>query len=257
MRRSRSSDLVRLAAEIPAGELQFTPSRQDRLRVQVRAELSAELVGVFRAAVSSDWSDYDPLSIADGRGGSVIVTPARHAPRILVRRYLRGGLPAYFVRDIYLGIRPRPFRELRITQSLYERGAPVAEPYGAAVQWLFPGCYRGWLATCFIDGARTLWKWLRDESPTADERRAVLEELGEGVRCVRRFGVRHEDLNLHNILICGPSKRVVLIDFDRAHEGSLAEADLSTELARLRRSARKLDPQGKVLTEEDLLALRL
>lgn len=245
---------MRLAAEIPTGELQFTPARQRRLRLQVRVELSAELVDVFRAA-ASDWSGYTPQAIADGRGGSVIVAPAHKVPRVLVRRYLRGGLPAVFVRDLYLGFRPRPFRELRITQSLYERGAPVVEPYGAAVQWLFPGCYRGWLATRFIDGARTLWKWLRDESPSASARCAVFAELGESIRCVRRLGVRHEDLNLHNILICGPSHRVVLIDFDRAHEGRLAETDLGIELERLRRSAHKLDPERQIVSDADFSAL--
>lgn len=245
---------MHLQAEIRAGELRFTPVQADRLRAQVRAEMPAELQAVF-AAAASGWPGYHPRAIADGRGGSVVVAPAPRAPQLLVRHYLRGGLPAYFVRDLYLGARPRPFRELRLLHSLYDRGAPVPEPYGAAVQWLFPGCYRGWLATRYIDGARTLWRWLRDESPPAAARRAVFEELGRSIRHVRRLGVRHEDLNLHNILICGASNRVVLIDFDRAREGCFEEADLRSELARLRRSARKLDPQGKVVAEDDLSRL--
>ena len=222
----------------------------------MRAEFSAELEHLFDAA-ASDWCGYNPTSIADGRGGSVVVAPAAHVPHLLVRRYLRGGLPARFVRDLYIGVRPRPFRELRITQSLYERGAPVAEPYGAAVQWLFPGCYRGWLATRFIDGARTLWRWLRDESPSAAERQAVFDELARGIRHVRSLGIQHSDLNLHNILICPPANRVVLIDFDRACEGTVDAADLTTELARLRRSARKLDPEGRVISDADLQRIGL
>ena len=228
-------------------------SEVENLRVQVRADLSAELIEVFRAA-ASDWSGYAPVPIADGRGGSAIVTAAPGRPRLLVRRYLRGGLPAMFVRDTYLGLQPRPFRELRVMKSLFERGAPVAEPYGAAVQWLFPGCYRGWFATRFIEDSCTLWKWLRDQTPPPAERRAVLEEVGRCIRKVRSLGVWHADLNLHNILIAPTAaQRVVLIDFDRANEAK--DANISAELKRLRRSARKLDPQGKIVTEDDLAAL--
>jgi hypothetical protein len=226
------------------------------LRARVRAECSLELEHLFHAA-ASDWSAYSPVPIADGRGGSVIVSPAANVPPLLVRRYLRGGLPAFFVRDLYIGWQPRPFRELRITQSLYEHGAAVAEPYGAAVQWLFPGCYRGWLATRFIEGARTLWRWLRDESPSSSERHEVLGELARTVHHIRSLGVQHADLNLHNILVCPPSNRIVLIDFDRAAEGVAVAGDLSVELVRLRRSARKLDPEGRVIREEDLAILTL
>jgi len=229
-------------------------SEVENLRVQVRADLSAELIEVFRAA-ASEWAGYATLPIADGRGGSVIVAPAVGQPRLLVRRCLRGGLPAKFVRGTYLGFSPRPFRELRVMKSLYERGAPVAEPYGAAVQWLFPGCYRGWLATRFIEGSCTLWKWLRDQTPPPAERRAVLEEVGQSIRKVRSLGVWHADLNLHNILIVpAAAQRVVLIDFDRANEAT--DENISAELKRLRRSAHKLDPQGKIITEQDLSLLK-
>lgn len=240
--------------EAPTTNLRFERVRDDRLRGQVRADLADELVRLFRAA-ACDWAGHQPVPIADGRGGSVIVAPAAGGPRILVRRYLRGGLPAKFVRDTYLGMRPRPFRELYVMKSLYESGAQVAEPYGAAVEWLVPGCYRGWLATRFVEDAATLWKWLRDHSPAADERRAVLAEVGRTIRHVRSLGVWHADLNLHNILIVPAApKRVVLIDFDRARQAR--DDDITPELARLRRSARKLDPQGAVVTAEDLLALR-
>jgi 3-deoxy-D-manno-octulosonic acid kinase len=229
-------------------------SEVENLRVQARADLSAEIIEVFRAA-ASDWSGFSPLPIADGRGGSVVVAPVAGRPRLLVRRYLRGGLPAMFVRGTYLGFRPRPFRELRIMKSLHQNGAPVAEPYGAAVQWLFPGCYRGWLATRFVEGSCTLWKWLRDHGPAADERRAVLAEVGHGIRKVRALGIWHADLNLHNILVVPHApQRVVLIDFDKSRR---ATGDhIGAELKRLRRSARKLDPAGKIISDEDLAALR-
>lgn len=243
-----------MSHEVSTTDLCFERARDDRLRLQVRAELADELAKVFRAA-ACDWAGYESRAVADGRGGSVIIAPVGGGARILVRRYLRGGLPARFVRDKYMGFRPRPFRELYVMKSLYESGAHVAEPYGAAVQWLFPGCYRGWLATRFVEGAATLWKWLRDQSPSSDERRAVLAEVGRSIRQVRALGVWHADLNMHNILIVpSSSPRVVLIDFDRARRAR--GDDITPELARLRRSARKLDPGGTVVTAEDLSALR-
>ena len=118
-----------------------------------------------------------------------------------------------------------------------------------------PGCYRGWLATRFIEGSCTLWKWLRDQTPPPAERRAVLEEVGQSIRKVRSLGVWHADLNLHNILIVpAAAQRVVLIDFDRANEAT--DENISAELKRLRRSAHKLDPQGKIITEQDLSLLK-
>lgn len=235
-------------------DLRFEHVRDDRVHAQVRSDLAAELAEFFRAA-SLRWVGHTPLAVADGRGGSVIVAPEAGSPRILVRRYLRGGLPSRFVFDTYLGFRPRPFRELEVLKHLYENGAPVPEPCGAAVQWLFPGCYRGWLATCFLERAPTLWRWLRDESPAPEQRSAVLEDLKQAIRHVRSLGVQHTDLNLHNVLVCRPENRVVLIDFDRARRRVRDADDLRAELARLRRSARKLDPVGKVVTEQDLLAL--
>jgi 3-deoxy-D-manno-octulosonic acid kinase len=227
--------------------------RDERLHLHVRADLSPDLARILRAA-ASDWSGYDPVAIADGRGGSAIVTPRSGASRVLVRRYLRGGLPAVFVRDLYLGVRPRPFRELRIMKALHENGAPVAEPCGAAVQWLFPGCYRGWLATRFIENAVTLWRWLRDARPSREERLEVLAQVGRSIRQVRRLGIQHADLNLHNVLVVSePARRIVLIDFDRARRAT--STDIGPELARLRRSARKLDPHGAVVTEADFSAL--
>ncbi len=246
--------IVRLVTAASIDDLRFEPVHDDRVQAQVRVDLGADLRRLFRAAASG-WVGFDTHAIADGRGGSVIIWPAG-APRILVRRYMRGGLPSRFVRDTYLGFRPRPFRELSIMKMLYENGAQVPEPCGAAVQWLFPGCYRGWLATRFIDRAPTLWRWLRDESPTAEQRRAVFDELKQAIRKVRSLGVQHVDLNLHNVLVCLPSNRVVLIDFDRARQGTRDENDLRAELKRLRRSAKKLDPDRRVITEKDLLALR-
>ena len=66
----------------------------------------------------------------------------------------------------------------------------------------------------------------------------------------------HPDLNLHNILIAPTDvPEVVLIDFDRSHRKRLPRAP-QADLARLERSARKLDRAGTQLTTADLDTLR-
>jgi hypothetical protein len=71
---------------------------------------------------------------------------------------------------------------------------------------------------------------------------------------MHREGVYHADLNLKNILLRAENGAVVsyIIDFDRAKLflGRLPPALRSKNLARLLRSARKLDPEQKYFSAE-------
>jgi tRNA A-37 threonylcarbamoyl transferase component Bud32 len=71
---------------------------------------------------------------------------------------------------------------------------------------------------------------------------------------MHRHGVYHADLNLRNILLRIEDDRPVsyIIDYDRARLflGALPEALARRNLARLKRSARKLDPSGHYLSED-------
>lgn len=184
-----------------------------------------------------------------GRGGTRLVSVGER--RVVVRPCRRGGLPARFVRDVHLGWRPRPFRELVETVALRARGAPVVAACGAAVRWIVPGCYRGWLVTDYVEGARTLWQWLA-AAPPPEEREAVWTAVGRAVRSLHACGGRHPDLNLNNVLVFPGASgwEVRLIDFDRPPGAGLARR--GAELDRLRRSARKLDPSGRVVAEAEL-----
>ena len=200
---------------------------------------------------------YETRALAGGRGGTRLVRAAGH--EVVVRPYRRGGLAARVLHDTYFGWRPRPFRELATLATLRQRGAPVVEVYGAAVQWLLPGCYRGWLVTRYLAGSRTLWEWIAGAPPPLVRAR-VLAHVGHAIRRLHDTGGRHPDLNLNNILI-GPAAtragvpEVVFIDFDRA-PGKACRRTPQADLARLERSARKLDPAGTRLTAADLDTLR-
>ena len=217
-----------------------------RMCCLVRTDVRGWLPPLLRAA-RDEWVGYATRSLAGGRGGARIV-PAHD---VVVRPYRSGGLPARLLHDTYFGWNPRPFRELCVTATLQTRGAPVVEVYGAAVEWPLPGCYRGWLATRYMEGARTLWEWA-STPPPVKERAQVLRDVGTAIRRLHECGARHPDLNANNILIC-PAAGVLLIDFDRAR---LVGGAHSADLDRLWRSLRKLDPEGRFVTAADFDTLR-
>ncbi len=229
-------------ADPPRG---FEWVRDGRMAALVRSDFRTWMVPLFVAA-EREWAGYETSSLAGGRGSARLVRMAEHA--VVVRPYRRGGLPRWVLRDTYFGPRPRPFRELELTEALRRRGAPVIEVYGAAVRWLAPGCYRGWLATRYVSAARTLWGWIA-AAPAPAERDIILRKVGDAIRRLHACGGRHPDLNMNNILVDGDAQ-VWLIDFDRARP-IRSSGSTSADLARLRRSARKLDPQGKWVTAAD------
>lgn len=218
----------------------------------VRADVRDWLVALLRAA-DERWAGYETRALSGGRGGVTVVRAAGHD--VVVRRYHRGGLPAWVLRDTYFGRSPRPFRELCVTEELRRRGAPVIEVYGASVHWLLPACYKGALATRYMEQARTLWEWLRDADGVA-VRAAAFAAVGRAIRRLHDAGGRHPDLNLNNILIGAVADGLVpvvrFIDFDRARAAPPAHHTPEVDLARLERSARKLDPTARVVTAADL-----
>jgi 3-deoxy-D-manno-octulosonic acid kinase len=169
-----------------------------------------------------------------GRGS--ILYMERDGERWVMRRYLRGGVPARFARDRYLWLgeeRTRSFRELRLLAELRRRELPVPVPVAARyVRGILT--YRAELITERLPGARSLSEMLA--SGRMDDARWAA--IG---RCLRHFhdaGVQHADLNAHNIML-GERREVWLLDFDRGrlrHPGHWHERALD----RLARSLAKI-----------------
>ncbi|MFN8627248.1 MAG: lipopolysaccharide kinase InaA family protein [Candidatus Binatia bacterium] len=234
---------------IPGG---FEQVRAAGIVMLVRSDAREWLVPLLLAA-TRDPEALDARPIAGGRGGAVHIRVK--AEELVLRACRRGGLPAWVLRDTYFGCRPRPFREVGALASLRQRGVPVVEAMGACVRWLVPGCYKGWIATRYVAGARSLWDWAtRTEGPW--DRRVVWHTVGRAIRRLHDAGARHPDLNLHNLLLAAgaDAPTVWLVDFDRPwlSGGSGPGADLP----RLERSARKLDARGQWVTPADLADLR-
>lgn len=170
---------------------------------------------------------------ARGRGTAWFV---RHDGRDWVlRHYRRGGMLGPWLGDRYLWLgleRTRAVREWHLLAALLARGLPVPRPVAARVR-RSTLCYRADLITERIPGAESLARALT-RAPLAPE---AWRAVGGCVRRFHRAGVRHADLNAHNILLAG--EKVYLVDFDRGALGAPGSWQ-AANLARLKRSLEKL-----------------
>jgi 3-deoxy-D-manno-octulosonic acid kinase len=216
----------------------------------VRGGLREVLAPLLRASWNG-LESFSPTVIGGGRCGVAVVRLDRLT--VVVRRYRRGGFPGRFLRHTYFsaGGVARPFHELRVTEDLRRRGVPVVEPVAAGVRRIGWGRYRGVLMTRWIEDVTSLWQLLRRET-NEDRRLEALRASGAAVARLHAAGAAHVDLNLTNIVV--RDGRAWLLDFDRARLAA-TPAQQARALARLRRSARKVDPEGRVVRAEDLTEL--
>ncbi|HEY7553502.1 MAG TPA: lipopolysaccharide kinase InaA family protein [Candidatus Binatia bacterium] len=173
--------------------------------------------------------------------------------RALVRSYRHGGLLRGLTRDIFFTWPPRPLRELAVSEELHHRGMPTVEPCGACVEPLWGPFYRGWFITRELTGARDLWETVSGSLVRGFDMAAILRAAADAIKLLHREGVYHRDLNMKNILVRRENSglRCYIIDFDKAtlFLGRLPDQFAERNLNRLRRSARKLDPLGRYISE--------
>ena len=158
----------------------------------------------------------------------------------VLRHYKRGGLMAYWNKELYLGLFPGAswsWKEWYFLNSLFSSGLPVPQPIAACVSWPYgriSGLYKAAIIVQRIPQAMTLAEKCQHNSPDMDAWRDV-------GRCIQKFhhrGVCHADLNANNILFDQKNK-VFLIDFDKASTRP-AGAWMAENLNRLNRSLNKL-----------------
>jgi hypothetical protein len=173
----------------------------------------------------------------------------------LVRSYCHGGVFRSLNQKIFFTWPPRPLRELAISEELHHRGVPTVEPCGACVEPVWGPFYRGWFITRELAGARDLWETLRAGLVNNSEKTAILRAAADSVKVLHREGVYHRDLNMKNILVRREEGELkgYIIDFDKAmlFLGRLPDRIAQRNLLRLRRSAQKLDPAGRLISRAD------
>jgi 3-deoxy-D-manno-octulosonic acid kinase len=185
---------------------------------------------------------FDPVSwrargalreLAGGRG-SVLFLDAGERQYVL-RRYLRGGLPARISRDRYLWLgegRTRGFRELALLGHLADGGLPAPAP--VAARYTREGLlYRAEIVTLRLPSCEPLAARLL--AGTLDA--AGWESVGRTIRRFHDAGVHHADLNASNVMI-GDGGGVWLLDFDRGRLRAPGDWTRGV-LARLERSLAK------------------
>jgi Lipopolysaccharide kinase (Kdo/WaaP) family len=230
----------------------FSRISVDNHQLYVRGELIPHV-----AALASRLRETKDATGEGNRGGGFRISLAGGLD-VFVRRARRGGAIRFVLSDVYLGLKPRPIRELLVATEARRRQIPVAEPMGAAVQWLWPGLYRGFFISRAVSGM-TLWDFARtDDDP--DVRAHVLERTREAIETMLERGLYHPDLNLHNLFVTprGESFAAIILDLDKArlYPHAIAASARRRISARLARSARKLDPAGRYFDGAALAILK-
>jgi len=197
----------------------------------------------------SDKSDCEPRYY--GRG-AIRTRALANGHMAVVRPYFHGGAFRRFTRSWFFTWPPRPFRELSITEELRRRGLRTVEVYAACVSRPFGPFYRAWLITRQLPDVEDLWSALKSGFAERVGFERTLRIVAESIAALHREGVYHADLNLKNILLRaeGADLGAYIIDFDKAKVflGRLPAQLVRKNLARLQRSARKLDPERQFLT---------
>jgi 3-deoxy-D-manno-octulosonic acid kinase len=234
----------------PAG---FEHITRGRLRLILRSDVVAALDPLLQA-----WSDGAAPAgrpLPGGRGG-VRAIDLKNGLAVVLRPYRRGGLAARVSRDLYLGVDPRPFREVRVTEHLRTLGVPTVEMLAAAVQWVLPGVYRGAVVSREVGDAVNLWEYL--QRVTAPFRAPACVAAAAVTRTFHRAGAVHPDLNLTNYLVRAHEGRlqIAIIDCDGVQLRQVTASDRQAAFNRLCRSIRRLDPTSAIITLDCVEALR-
>jgi 3-deoxy-D-manno-octulosonic acid kinase len=172
--------------------------------------------------------------VAGGRGTVAFVHDGPR--RWVLRHYRRGGLVGRVLDDTYLWTgadRTRSHEEWRLLRRLGQLGLPV--PGAVAARYVRSGpWYRADLITEELPSRLTLAQALAAQP--VDPRR--WHAIGRCVGRLHAHGVRHADLNAHN-LVLGQQDDVYVLDFDRGRITRRGAWERSV-LARLRRSLDKV-----------------
>lgn len=151
---------------------------------------------------------------------------------LVLRHYCRGGLYAKLNKDrfIYTGINnTRGFQELQILDYLHEHNVNVPSPVAARIsrQGLF---YRADIITQAVTNAQELHEMLK----LRDIDTSLWTELGRALGRLHQLGIRHDDINVKNVLIRNGTE-VVIIDFDKCTKQEVGNWQ-SANVARFYRS---------------------
>ncbi len=173
---------------------------------------------------------------------------------VVVRHAQHGGLLATLTGDRFIHPGRAPW-ELHVSQRLRDAGVPTPEVVAYLLYPAGPGFCRCDVATRRLpEGADfpTLWAASDDEA-----REAILVATGKLLRALQDVGAHHPDLNARNIYLArdGSGWRAYVLDVDRVRFLPPGDARVGARnVARLRRSLRKLRDRGALSVPEPMIA---
>jgi 3-deoxy-D-manno-octulosonic acid kinase len=191
----------------------------------------------WRVFEPAQYAQAEPVGGAGGRGSAWFVV-GEAGPAVL-KHYRRGGWMARVSRDAYLWRgreHVRSLREFALLRTMHDAGLPVPAPLAAG--WRRAGlAYRASLLTQRLAGVDSFVASVRQRGAAAP-----WDAVGAVVARFHARGLRHADLNAHNVLL-DATDAVFVIDWDKATREAGAGAWCDGVLARLERSLRKQLPE--------------
>ena len=193
-----------------------------------------------------------------GRGKVVsIPIEGMAGEKMIIRKYLRGGLMRFVNHDIYRG-RSRAEKELEITVYAEAQGIPVPEVLAAVTVKMAGPFYRAYLVTRELSGFSDLPAYLSELAENSknsfiQNKTLVLKNIATAVRLMHDRGFYHGDLNLKNILVNHASpEQLYIIDWDKSiYYGRLEQSKRNANIRRFCRSMVKFSCKGLPLNMDD------
>ncbi len=173
----------------------------------------------------------------------------------VVRHARRGGVPARFSEDWFLGS-PRFLHELLMARALADAGIATPPVLAGVAYRAGPG-YRADVATARAPGRDLATIAFGPAAPAGASRTALLGSVGRAVRRLHDAGYVHPDLQLRNVLVSeGAAPAVTLLDVDTCRR--VPGGDSGARERNLRRFYRSWEKwnerQGARLTPSDRAA---
>jgi len=188
---------------------------------------------------------------ASGRGTTLFIS--HQGFDLILRKYLRGGLPGKLFTDQYwfTGYQnSRAWQEFVLLEQLLQLGLPVPRPVAAQINRQGLIC-RNHIIVERIPGADDLHSILSQKALNVER----WQRIGATIKTFHQKQVYHHDLNIRNIML-DDKQQTWLIDFDRCQIRS-GESWKQDNIARLRRSFLKEKNKNSTLQwqEKDWQAL--
>jgi hypothetical protein len=229
-------------------------------RAVVRQREAHDVRDILAATTLHDWaSRVSGANLYTGRAPVYGVALPSSGTRVVVRHARHGGLLAPLTADLFGGAGRAP-HELAMSIRLSAARVPTPSFVGYALYPAAFGLSRIDVLVEEIAGARDLASVVGDTGLTPE----LIDATARLLAALARAGVRHEDLNLKNVLIAGPSsgdgraheQTAWAIDVDRVSFGHPRVRAMEANLARLARSARKWRRgRGLPFTDDDIASL--